>query len=406
MGKRANSEGSVYQRQDGRWVASITLENGKRKSIYCKTQKEAVKAVRTANQEKDQGTLINIADQTLGDFLTAWLQDTMQHNVRPRTYIRYRELVELHIVPMLGKVKLQKLSPQQLQKLYNKKREEGYAPQTVKHIHRVLHRALNDALRWNLVARNICDAIDTPRVPKQEMKALTGEQAKLFLEAAKGDPLEALYILALTTGARQGEILALQWDSIDMMHGTLQVKQSIARIGKQGFVISEPKTMKSRRNIHLTALALEALRQHRIRQNEARLAAGAAWNDQGWIFCNSVGRPIEAGNLLRRSFWPLLEKAGLPRMPFHSLRHSTASLLLSLGIHPKIVQEILGHSSISMTLDIYSHVMPVMHADAAKQLNTLLTTQENPVAVTVAVNPAKTTQNTRVKKNKPASEAG
>ncbi len=166
MGKRANGENSVYQRKDGRWVASITLENGKRKSIYCKTQKEAIKASRNAGIAKEQGTLIDTADQTLSTFLKAWLEDTAQHNVRPRTYIRYRELIELHILPTLGTVKLQKLSPQQLQRLYNKKREDGYAPQSVKHIHRVLHRALNDAVRWNLVPGNVCDRIDAPRVPK------------------------------------------------------------------------------------------------------------------------------------------------------------------------------------------------------------------------------------------------
>jgi integrase len=178
MGKRANGEGTVYQRKDGRWVASTVLENGRRKSLYCHTQKEAVKQVQRANLAKDQGMLHQSADQTLEAFLTSWLRDTMQYNVRPRTYIRYRQLVELHIVPVLGKVKLQKLSPPQLQRLYNQKRGEGYAPQSVKHLHRVLHRALNDALRWDLVGKNVCDAVDAPRVPKQEMKALTSEQAQ------------------------------------------------------------------------------------------------------------------------------------------------------------------------------------------------------------------------------------
>ncbi|HET8911551.1 MAG TPA: site-specific integrase, partial [Ktedonobacteraceae bacterium] len=180
------------------------------------------------------------------------------------------------------------------------------------------------------------------------------------------------------------------WNAIDLTRGTLQVKQTIARIGRQGFVVSEPKTAKSRRRIHLSALAIEALKRHRVRQNEQRLAVGPGWHDQNWVFCNTVGGPIDAGNLLRRSFWPLLAKAGLERMPFHSLRHSAASLLLSLGIHPKVVQELLGHSNISMTLDIYSHVIPAMHADAVQQLSTLLTSSENAVAVTVAVKGAKT----------------
>jgi integrase len=185
---------------------------------------------------------------------------------------------------------------------------------------------------------------------------------------------------------RQGELLALQWDAVDMTSGMVQVKQTIARIGHQGFVVSEPKTAKSRRSIHLTRLALEALRKHRIHQRELRLAAGSAWSEQGWIFCNAVGKPIEADNLLRRSFWPLLHKAGLAQMPFHSLRHRAASILLALGVNPKVIQEMLGHSTISMTLDTYSHVIPAMHANSVKQLDILFTWQENPVAVTVAVN--------------------
>jgi len=376
MGKRANQEGSVYKRQDGRWVASIVLENGKRKSVYCKTQQEAIKAARKANQDKDQGLLLPGEDQTLGTFLTTWLQDTVKNKVRPRTYERYRELIELHVVPMLGKIQLQKVSPQHLQKLYyNQKLEEGYAPQTVKHIHRVLHRALGDAMRWQLVVRNVCDAVDPPRVPKQEMQALTGEQAQQFLEAAAGDPQEALYVLALTTGMRQGELLGLKWTDVDLALGTVQVRRTITRLTKKGFTVSEPKTAKSRRKIHLTRLAIEALKRHRIRQNEAKLAAGPAWNEQGWVFCNTIGKPIEVGNMIRRSFRLILTKAGLPIIRFHDLRHSAASLLLSLGVHAKIVQELLGHSQISLTLDTYSHVLPSLQEDAVNRLNTLLSTR-------------------------------
>ena len=373
MSKRANGEGTVYQRADGRWVAVIPLENGKRKFIYRKTQREAIKELQLANQAKMQGTLITTGEQTLEAFLTRWLQDTAQPNVRPRTFIRYRELIQLHILPALGKVKLQKLSPQHLQKFYNQKLEQGSAPQSVKHMHRLLHKALNDALKWNLVSRNVCDAVEAPRVPKMEMKVLNSEQAQKFLEAAKGDPLEALYVLALTTGMRRGELLALKWEDIDFLHGQLQVQRTIARIADKGFVVSEPKTPKSRRSIHLASIAIEALKHHRILQHEIRLLAGPSWDDQSWVFCNTLGRPIEAGNMLRRSFLPLLAKAGLQKIRFHDLRHSAATLLLSTGTHPKIVQELLGHSQISMTLDTYSHVLPSLQEDAVSRLNSLLT---------------------------------
>jgi integrase len=372
VSKRANQEGSVYKRRDGRWVASIVLDNSKRRSIYKKTQQEAIKALKKANQEKDSGILFSSEDQTLEAFLTNWLQDSVRQRVRERTYGRYRELIILHIVPVLGKIKLRKLSPQHLQKLYNQKLEEGYAPQTVKHIHRVLHCALNDALRWQLVSRNVSGAVDAPRVPMKEMQALSGEQARQFLKAAQGDPLEALYVLALTTGMRQGELLGLQWEDLDLDQGIIQVRRTITRLVGKGFVVLEPKTPKSRRKIHLTNLAVEALTCHRIRQNEARLAARVAWSEQRWVFCNAIGRPIDVGNMIRRSFRPILVKAGLPLMRFHELRHSAASLLLSINVHPKIVQDLLGHSNVGTTLDIYSHVLPSLQEEAANRLNALL----------------------------------
>lgn len=372
MHRRANGEGTIYQRKDGRWVASIFLNNGNRQSIYCKTQKEALKKVRMMHQNNDQSPLLCNEDQVLNDFFHSWLHTTVRYNVRERTYQRYQEIVMRHILPTLGKVKLQKVTPQQIQLLYTQKLVEGYAPQTVKHIHRVLHKAFGDALKWQFVGRNVCDAVIAPRVPQKEMLALSGEQAHQFLEAARGDPLEALYVLALTTGMRQGELLALKWEDIDLTTATLQVKRTIARLVGKGFTVSEPKTAKSRRRIYLTRIATDALKQHRIRQREARLAAGPIWNEQGWIFCNTIGHPIDVGNMIRRSFRPILIKAKLPMIRFHDLRHSTASLLLLLGVHVKVVQELLGHSQVSTTLDIYSHVLPSLQKDAVSSLDTLL----------------------------------
>lgn len=372
MGKRIKGEGSVYQRKDGRWAVAIPLDSGKKKFVYCKTQREALKELQLANHAKLQGALLTTGDQTVTMFLTSWLQDTAQYRVREKTYLRYRELIGLHMLPIIGNVRLQKLAPQHIQRLYSQKREEGYAPQTIQHIHRLLHRALNDAVRWDLVVRNVCDAVDPPRVPKQEMQVLGPEQAQRFLESAKEDPLEALYVLALTTGMREGELLALQWKDIDFVGGSLQVRRKVSRITGKGFVVSEPKTAKSRRKIPLAARSLEALKQHRVRQNEQRLALGESWEDKGWIFTNALGKNLEVSNMIRRSFRPLLVKAGLPQIRFHDLRHSSATLLLSMGIHPKIVQERLGHSQISVTLDTYSHVLPSMQEEAAQRLDALL----------------------------------
>ncbi|GER86527.1 site-specific integrase [Dictyobacter vulcani] len=377
MKQRANGEGTIYQRKDGRWVACITIEYGKRKSLYFKTQKEAIQALKDLPHWKGQDPSFIGKDPTIEFFLKLWLEDIAQPRIRERTYLRYQGLVEQHIIPMIGTIKLQKLMPQQLQQLYNEKRREGYAPQTIKHIHRVLHRAFHDALRWNLIERNVCDAVDAPRVPKYEAQVLNHVEACTFLQAAQGDPYEAIYVLALTTGMRQGELLGLQWKDLSLNGDRLQIRRTIGRIGKQGFIIGEPKSAKSRRNIYLTEMAIKALKKHRERQQEQQRLAGPAWDDQGhrWIFCNQIGRPIEVGNIIRRSFKPLLKKAGVPEIRFHDLRHSTATLLLSMNIHPKIVQEMLGHSSIHHTMDTYSHVLPSLQKEAVTQLNSLFSTQ-------------------------------
>jgi integrase len=215
-------------------------------------------------------------------------------------------------------------------------------------------------------------AVIPPRVPKREMQVFTEKQAQYFLESAKSDPLEALYVLALTTGMRQGELLALQWKDIDFAGGALQVRRKIARITGKGFVVSEPKTAKSRRKIPLAPRTLEVLKRHRASQNAQRLALGDAWEDQGWLFANAVGKPLDVGNLIRRSFQPLLKKANLPPIRFHDLRHSCATLLLVMGVHPKVIQERLGHSQIAVTLDTYSHVLPSLQEDAAQRLDALL----------------------------------
>lgn len=375
MGKRANGEGSVYQRKkDGFWVASVTLDNGKRKNVYGKTQKEAIQAKQKLLQDKGMGIQLLTEDQTVETFLLAWLEDTIKPNLRPKTYLHYRLCVR-HTLPLLGKLPLQKLTPQHLQRLYNKKREEKCSPQTVKHIHRMLHKALGDAVKWGLLSRNASDAVTAPRVSKVEMHVFTMEQAQQFLKALEDEPFEALFVLAILTGARQSELLALTWDDVDLKNGRMQIRRTLMRIHQVGFIVSEPKTNKSRRSVHLNVLAVEALKRHRLRQNELRLKAGANWDMQNLIFCNSLGRPLEATNMISRSFLPLLAKAGLPRIRFHDLRHTAASLLLSQGVHPKIVQELLGHSQIGLTMDTYSHVLPTLQEEAVNRLGDLLAKQ-------------------------------
>ncbi|MDO8614991.1 MAG: tyrosine-type recombinase/integrase [Dehalococcoidia bacterium] len=370
-GKRGNAEGTIYKRTDGRWCAAVTLDGGKRRAFYGATRGAVQDKLRAAKRAIDDGLPVSSDRQKVGHFLTRWLAEVAQPTVRPSTYTRYRELLTGHVVPALGHLPLAKLGPQDLNALYGKLAQR-LAPRTVGHVHRVLHRALRDALHWGLVARNVCDAVSPPKVARAEMQVLGPEQARALIAAAAGDPLEAVYTLAILTGLRQGELLALKWRDFDAGAERLTVCRSVRWVTGLGSVEGEPKTRSGRRSVLLAPLVVAALRRHRTQQTEQRLRA-IAWEDNDLIFTNEIGRHIEASNLLRRSFRPLLERADLPRIRFHDLRHTAATLLLGQGVHAKIVSEMLGHSNIAITMDLYSHVTPTMQADAAAKMEALFT---------------------------------
>jgi integrase len=368
--RRGNSEGTITKRADGRWEARITLEEGKRKCYYGKTRQEVAQRLTAALRDRENGLPIIGEKQTVEEYLTSWL-DVTQHTIRPRTWKRYSELIRLHALPTLGKIRLAKLTPQQIQTLYSQKLSEGLSSTTVHHLHARLHRAFDRAVRLGLVQRNICDLVDAPRMKHQEMVTLSEEEARTLLAAAKGERLEALYVLAVATGMRQGELLALRWRDVDLGGATVQVRATLHWINGE-YVFAEPKTEFSRRRVALAKGAVTALEEHRTRQIQEREAARTAWEDLELVFPNTVGRPIDGINLLKYWFFPLLKKAGLPRMRFHDLRHSAATLLLGRGINPKVVSEMLGHSHVSITLGIYSHVTPHMQEQAAMAMDAAL----------------------------------
>jgi integrase len=377
MGKRGNGEGSIYFRKsDEKWVGSITLENRKRKVFYGKTRKEVQEKLKVALREQQQGTLVTTPKQTLAQFLTDWLENSQKQSVRPRTYERYEELVRLHIVPVLGRCELQKLSAQHLQTFYAKKAGEGLSATTINHFHNVLHKALDTAVKWNLVARNVCDLVSPPRRKQYEVQPLTLEQVHKLLAVVEGHYMEALFKVALATGLRRGELMGLKWQDINFDTGVLQVRRILSRVptkmpGK-GYVEAEPKTQKSRRSIVIAPFALEALKLHRERQRGVKLKVGSAWQDHDYVFCTSIGTHLNPTRDMLGQLKSLLKKAGLPDIRFHDLRHSAATLLLSVGVHPKVVQEVLGHSQIGITLDVYSHVLPSMQQDAINRLNAVI----------------------------------
>jgi integrase len=370
-GKRGNSEGSISKRADGRWMARLTLEGGERKTLYTKTRQEAARRLAAAIRDRDMGVPIVGERQTVEHYLSTWLSD-IRPTIRPRSWVRYEELVRLHLLPSLAGTILPRLTAQQLQTLYSAKLAEGLAPATVGRLHAVVRRALGEATRLGLTQRNVATLVRAPRPAGHEMHVLTPSQARVLLSSIVGDPLEALYVLALTTGMRRGELLALHWSEIDLEGGFLQVRWTLQHMAGGVYVLTPPKTARSRRKIALTTRAIKALDKHRSRQLAKRDAAKEAWHEEDFVFTNAIGHPIRGNHILQRNFAPLLVKAGLPAIRFHDLRHTAATLLLLRGIHPKVVSEMLGHSTISMTLDTYSHVLPDMQKDATAALDRLL----------------------------------
>ena len=378
MARRKYGEGTVFQRKDGRWVAQIRLDNGKQKQRYCKTEKEANAALRKMLHEKEQGMLATGPSQTLKTYLGQWLEQVHKTRVRKGSYNLYKIMLNKHIIPALGHIQLQRLTAQHVQAFYTHELESGLAAKTVRGYHALLHTALKNAVKWNLIARNVCDLVSPPIPQRHEMQTLTSEQAQRLLEVTQEHGLNVLLTVAITTGMRKGELFGLHWQDIDFEEGCLYVRRTIARIGTFGIVESEPKTQRSRRKIILPAFVLDALKQHQVYQQTLPEKAGTHWQEKGIVFCNGYGGYLEVARF-HRMFKQLLESAELPNIRFHDLRHSAATILFRMGIHPKVVQELLGHSNIGITMDTYSHMLPTMQQEAMNKLDNLFRKQSGQV---------------------------
>jgi integrase len=284
--------------------------------------------------------------------------------------------VNNHLRPALGGIKLKKLSAAHVQGFYRDRLDHGLSPSTVHKMHAILHKALSQALKWHMVPRNVTEAVSPPRPAPKEMRPLTSEEARRLLQEARGNRLEALYVLAVTTGMRQGELLALRWQDVDIENGVVSVRRTLTR-NDRGIEMGEPKTKKSRRSIRLTPRAVEALESHLERQLRDMGILGDRYEDRGLLFTTGTGGPINPSNLRQKSFARLLKEAGLPHMRFHDLRHTCATLLFAQGTHPKYVQELLGHATIAITLDTYSHVIPGMSDHAAHAMQVALSSMDD-----------------------------
>ncbi len=362
--KRGNGEGGIGRRKNGGWYAQyyVPAADGgrRRRTISGKTRVEVAKKLAKAIADLDDGLVYDAGTLTVGEYLDRWLRDSVRDTVKDSTFASYRQLVGTHVKPALGRVKLEKLSSTHVRGLLRQNLDAGLSPRTVQYVRFVLRRALDGAVADRLIPRNPAADARAPQVRREEMKPLSPAQARVFLEAARDDRLHALYVLAVHCGLRQGELLGLRWEDVDAEAGTLGVQRTLVGTEDGTPVFGSPKTRRSRRRIRLTSGAARALTRHRKRQLEERMALAGSWRDQGLVFATAIGTPLSRHNLVRRSFKLLLKRCGLPEVRFHDLRHTCATLLLSRGQHPKLVQELLGHSTIAITLDTYSHVLPGM----------------------------------------------
>jgi integrase len=361
MTKRGKGEGTIYKRPDGLWYAQITLPGGKRPGWYGKTRKEALAKLAEAQKAIERGLPLPSEKQTVALYLASWLE--MLSDVRPSTKNRYAQDVR-RIVAKFGYVPLSQLSSQQVE-LWYADLLKTLSPTTVHHTHATLHHALYDAQRHRLIPENIADLVNAPSPHHHEMQALDEEEARQLVALVQSHRFEALYTLAVTTGMRRGELLALKWQDVDLERGTLSVRTSVQIVdrGTQRLVIAETKTANSRRLIQIPAPALEVLRSHRTRQKAEKLRQGGNWQEQGLVFPGYRGgilNPKTPGEALTK----LLKKAGLPAIRFHDLRHTAISIALSRGIPVHVVAKMAGDTEATI-MRTYAHVTPKMREDAA-----------------------------------------
>lgn len=369
--KRGNGEGSISQRQsDGIWQASMTLPNGKRKYLYGKTRQIVARKLAAATRDRDHGLpLVTDERLTVERYLTQWLERMQPPRIRASTHLRYTSLLS-HVIRAHGPLRLTHLTAQHLSTLYARLQQAevnggaGLSASTVHHVHTVLHGALDDALKLDLIPINVTERVDAPKLRSAVVDPYTREEANQLLEAARGDRLEALYALAITTGMRLGELLALSWRQVDVtatIGASLRVVATTQRDANGAWTIGEPKTYASRRQIGLTPVATRALLRHQARQRAEQEAQSNTGINRPMrygdlVFTDTVGGLLDEGNVSKRSYMPLLQRAGLPYRRFHTLRHTCATLLLADGVSLHKVSALLGHASISITADLYGHL--------------------------------------------------
>jgi integrase len=362
MKRRSRNEGSIFFRPSKKlWVAKITLPDGKTRLKYAKDQKTVREWLQVQQNQLRQGLLPKDEQVTVAQFLGNYMETVGKHTLRPKTIEAYSYLIRIHILPALGKIKLSQLRPDHIQSLYAQTLEKGLSRRTVYFIHSILHKSLEQALRWGLVVRNVSDLVDPPSPAKRQPTVYTPDQVHQFLASAKGHRFYALFVLAIYGGFREGELLGLQVEDCHLDTGLITVNHAVQyQLGK-GVVITEPKTDRSKRSVKLPVTAVKVLKRHIKELNR----------NQGLLFTTASGKPINPRFLIK-SFKEAIRDAGLPEIRFHDLRHTSATLLLLANVNPRVVQERLGHSSVTLTLSTYSHILPAMQDEAAEKMERIL----------------------------------
>ena len=372
MTRRISGEGMVRQRPDGRWEGRYRASDGRKRSIYARTQREAIDRLRAALTARDKG--IRPVDQRLT--VAAFLQDWLEHHVKPSrratTLESYAGIVRLYLVPAIGRIPLARLEPEHVQAmLANLKGQRGQlSDTTTRYVYAVLRIALGRAVKMGRSARNVCTLIDPPAKVRRELRPLAGSELRALLAGVAGDRLEALYLTAAGTGLRQGELLGLSWSDVDLDRGELTVRHTLQRGTR---LPAEPKTERARRMLRLPSYVTAALREHRRRQLEERLAAGPRWQDGDRVFTTAIGTALDSRNVTRY-LQAHLARLGLPRQRFHDLRHAFATLLIEAGEDLGVVSRILGHADFATTADVYAHLTPAMLDRAADRMDGILST--------------------------------
>ena len=366
--------GSIRRRSESSWELTVDLgrdSNGRRRRRYTNvkgTKSKAQRKLRELVSALDQGASLDQSEVSVGDFLSSWLTSYADVNTGPRSAEGYRQKIRLHITPYIGDVRLTKLSPQHVQNLYSQLHDKGLSARSIIHCHRILKGALKRAMKWGLLGWNVCETVDPPKAVRKEMKAMTFEEVQLFLTAAAESPYRVFFFVSTYTGMRRSELLGLRWSSTDLERGTISIHETLQRITGQGLQVLPTKTASARRMIPIPKDVVTVLTGFRIKQQQDCETLGSAWKTSDLVFRHPDLRPFDP-NTLSHAFSDVIKKAGMSGVRLHDLRHTHASLMLKKHVDPKTISARLGHSSVVITLDTYSHLLPGMQEEAIERFS-------------------------------------